>query len=310
MTESAIEIRGLQKSYGGRTVISNLDLAVEAGTVLAFLGPNGAGKTTTVEILEGFRGRDAGEITVLGVDPAKPTRAWRQRIGIVLQQVELEKNLTVAELLACFAGYYENPRNLSELLELVELGDKQQERIGYLSGGQRRRLDVALALVGDPDLIFLDEPTTGFDPAARRTMWKTIAGLRDLGKTVFLTTHYMDEAQQLADRVVILRGGQIVADGTPGQLGEGSPTQIRFHRFVREIQPPALEGASPVLDADRWIYHVDSPTKALHELTSWALQEKIDLDAIQVQKPTLEQIYLDITTVSDGDFTNGERKLC
>ena len=216
---AAIEIKGLSKAYGRNEAVRGIDLTVSEGEVFAFLGPNGAGKTTTVEILEGYRERSAGEIRVLGVDPARSDRAWRERIGIVLQECRVEPLLSVRETLELYAGYYESPREVDETIALVGLEGKAEARAGKLSGGQQRRLDVAMALIGDAELLFLDEPTTGFDPSARRQAWDVIASLRELGKTVFLTTHYMDEAQFLADRVAIIRAGQIVAEGAPNELG-------------------------------------------------------------------------------------------
>ena len=215
MSAPAISARGLRKSYGDFEAVRGIDIEVEHGEVFAFLGPNGAGKTTTTEILEGYRDASEGEISVLGIDPAAPTRAWRERIGIVLQQCQMRQELTVRETLELYAGYFAAPREVDETIDLVGLGDRGEIRVGKLSGGQQRRLDVGVGLIGDPDLLFLDEPTTGFDPTARRQAWDVIAGLRELGKTIFLTTHYMDEAQRLADRVAIIAGGRIVAEGKP-----------------------------------------------------------------------------------------------
>ena len=227
--ESAIEIDGLRKSYGSFEAVRGLTLDVKRGEIFAFLGPNGAGKTTTVEILEGFRNRTAGEVRVLGVDPEHGDRAWRSRIGIVLQEGAAQPELTVRETLTLWAAYYPSPRPIEETIALAGLEEKAEDRVGRLSGGQKRRLDVGLALIGDPDLVFLDEPTTGFDPVARRAAWKVIAGLRDLGKTVFLTTHYLDEAQELADRVAIVKAGVIVVEGPPDELGgASSDTEILF----------------------------------------------------------------------------------
>ena len=237
MTEAVITVSGLRRSYDDHEAVRGIDLEVRRGEVFAFLGPNGAGKTTTVEIMEGYRERDAGTVTVLGEDPLQGDRSWRGRIGIVLQECRMEPVLTVRETLSLYAGYYETPRDVAETIDLVGLQPSADVRAGNLSGGQQRRLDVALALIGDPELLFLDEPTTGFDPSARRQAWEVIASLRDLGKTVFLTTHYMEEAQFLADRVAIIRDGLIVAQGVPDQLGgrEDAATTIRF------VAPPGLD---------------------------------------------------------------------
>jgi ABC-2 type transport system ATP-binding protein len=280
LSESVISIRGLRKSYGDAEAVRGIDLEVKRGEVFAFLGPNGAGKTTTVEILEGYRKRSAGEVSVLGEDPEHGDRHWRERIGIVLQSCRLDPYLTVRESLALYAGYYEAPRPIEETIELVGLSDKADARASSLSGGQQRRLDVGMALIGDPELLFLDEPTTGFDPSARRQAWETIAGLRELGKTVFLTTHYMDEAQRLADRVTIIAQGQIVARGTPEDLGdrESRPARISYREDGREV---ALETTTPV--------------KTLNELTGRALAEGRDLEGLEVARPSLEDVYLELT---------------
>jgi ABC-2 type transport system ATP-binding protein len=253
---------------------------VQSGEVFAFLGPNGAGKTTTVEILEGYRRRSGGEVSVLGEDPEHAGRRWRERIGIVLQSCRLDPYLTVRESLALYAGYYDAPRPIEETIELVGLAGKADARASSLSGGQQRRLDVGMALIGDPELLFLDEPTTGFDPSARRQAWETIAGLRDLGKTVFLTTHYMDEAQRLADRVTIISGGEIVARGTPEDLGdrENRPARISYREAGREV---ALETTTPV--------------QTLNELTGKALAEGRELEGLEVTRPSLEDVYLELT---------------
>ncbi len=278
--EPVISVRDLRKSYGDLEAVRGIDIEVGAGEVFAFLGPNGAGKTTTVEILEGYRGRDAGEVSVLGEDPSHAGRSWRQRIGIVLQSCKLEPYLTVRESLALFGGYYESPRPIEETIDLVGLADKADARAGSLSGGQQRRLDVGMALIGDPDLLFLDEPTTGFDPQARRQAWDLIAGLRDLGKTVFLTTHYMDEAQRLADRVAIIAGGEIVARGAPQELGErnGTAATIRYRRA-----------------GEAFSIETDDPVRALHELTGRALEEGVELEGLEVSRPSLEDVYLSLT---------------
>ncbi|HEY4778057.1 MAG TPA: ABC transporter ATP-binding protein [Solirubrobacterales bacterium] len=280
MPDPVISIRGLTKSYGDNEAVRGIDLEVHAGEVFAFLGPNGAGKTTTVEILEGYRKRSGGEVAVLGEDPERAGGQWRERIGIVLQSCRLDPYLTVRESLELYAGYYASPRPVDEVVELVGLGGKADERTGKLSGGQQRRLDVGMALVGDPELLFLDEPTTGFDPQARRQAWEAIAGLRQLGKTVLLTTHYMDEAQQLADRVAIIAAGEIVARGTPEDLGDrdSQPTTISYRGPEGEV---SLSTATPV--------------QTLNELTGRALAEGFELQNLEVRRPTLEDIYLELT---------------
>ena len=286
MADPVITIRGLRKSYGELAAVRGIDLEVRAGEVFAFLGPNGAGKTTTVEILEGYRERSGGEVTVLGEDPEHGGRAWRERIGMVLQSCRLDPYLTVRESLELYAGYYSAPRPVDEVVELVGLASKEDARTGSLSGGQQRRLDVGMALVGDPELLFLDEPTTGFDPSARRQAWETIAGLRDLGKTVFLTTHYMDEAQHLADRVTIIVRGTIVASGTPADLGqrESLPTTIRYR-----------------LDGEDVSFETTTPVAALHELTARAVEQGLRLEGLEVTRPNLEDIYLSLTSEEGED---------
>jgi ABC-2 type transport system ATP-binding protein len=281
LAEPVISIRGLRKSYGDAEAVRGIDLEVRAGEVFAFLGPNGAGKTTTVEILEGYRERSAGEVSVLGEDPWHAGREWRERIGIVLQSCRLDPYLTVRESLELYAGYYEAPRSVQETIELVGLSGKAEDRASRLSGGQQRRLDVGMALIGDPELLFLDEPTTGFDPSARRQAWDTIAGLRDLGKTVFLTTHYMDEAQRLADRVAIIAGGEIVARGAPEELGDRGdrPATISYRD---------RDGASVTLTTTTLV-------KTLHELTGKALAEGTELEGLEVRRPSLEDVYLELT---------------
>ena len=269
----------MRKSYGPREVLHGLDFVVPAGEVFALLGPNGAGKTTTVEVLEGYRRRDEGEVLVLGTDPGRPSRAFRARIGIVLQSSAVYPALTVREILELFARYYPRPRDPREVVVLVGLDEKRDARIRSLSGGQLRRLDLALALVGDPELLFLDEPTTGFDPAARHQAWETIRGLRALGKTILLTTHYLEEAEALADRLAILRDGRIVATGSPRELLAGhAVVEIRFRRNGEEV----------VIDTDE-------PTRVLHELTAKALAEGVELEGLEVQRRTLEDVYLEVT---------------
>jgi ABC-2 type transport system ATP-binding protein len=278
MPELAIVVRDLRKAYDGLDAVAGVSFDVREGEVFGLLGPNGAGKTTTVEILEGYRRRDGGEVWVLGYDPGGAPRALRERIGVVLQQSELVSNLTVRELLRIFAGYYTRRRDVDEVIELVGLAEKTDARIKTLSGGQRRRVDLALALVGDPDLIFLDEPTTGFDPAARRTAWEMIRSLRSLGKTILLTTHYLDEAQQLADRVAVIRSGAIVRLGTPAELiGAGGPVEIRFRR-----------------DGEPVVIETDEPTRVLHELTADAITAGRELEHLEVRRPTLEDVYLEL----------------
>ncbi len=275
-----ISVRGLRKSYGKLEAVRGIDLEVQRGEVFAFLGPNGAGKTTTVEILEGYRDRGAGEVSVLGEDPQRAGREWRQRIGIVLQSCRLDPYLTVSESLALFAGYYDSPRPVEEVVAAVGLEGKADTRAGKLSGGQQRRLDVGMALIGDPELLFLDEPTTGFDPSARLQAWDVVSGLRDLGKTVFLTTHYMDEAQRLADSVAIISGGEVVARGTPGDLGdrEAQPARITYRRDGEVV---SLETTNPV--------------RTLNELTGEALEMGVDLEGLEVSRPSLEDVYLELT---------------
>jgi ABC-2 type transport system ATP-binding protein len=276
---SAVAVSDLRKAYDGHEALCGVSFEIVEGEVFGLLGPNGAGKTTTVEILEGYRRRDAGKVTVLGLDPATGGTAWRERIGVVLQSSAMYVNLTVREHVALFAGYYTAPRRVDEVIDLVGLVEKREARVKTLSGGQKRRLDLALGLIGDPEILFLDEPTTGFDPAARRAAWDMIRSLRELGKTVLLTTHYLDEAEQLADRVAVLREGRIVALGTPRELtGSKLATEIRYRRDGREV-----------------VVETHEPTRTLHELTGQALAEGIELDGLQVRRPTLEEIYLELT---------------
>jgi ABC-2 type transport system ATP-binding protein len=273
---SAIAVRGLRKSYGDLEAVRGVDFEIEQGEVFGLLGPNGAGKTTTVEILEGYRRRDAGEVSVLGHDPQSPGPDFRQRIGVVLQQSEVWANITVRETHWMFAGYYARPRDIDEVIELVGLSEKRDARVKTLSGGQKRRLDLGLALVGDPDLVFLDEPTTGFDPAARRAAWEMIRSLRLLGKTVLLTTHYLDEAEQLADRVAVMRDGMIVKIGTPRELTTADlEVEIRFRRNGEDV-----------------LIRTSEPTRVLHELTAEALARGEELERLEVRRPSLETVYL------------------
>jgi len=275
---SAISVRELRKSYEGHDALRGISFEIAEGEVFSLLGPNGAGKTTTIEILEGYRVRDHGEVEVLGFDPGNAGSPFRERIGIVLQQSQLWPTLTVAETHRMFAGYYSRPRDVDEVIALVGLSEKRDARGKTLSGGQRRRLDLGVALVGDPDLVFLDEPTTGFDPAARRAAWEMIRSLRSLGKTILLTTHYLDEAEQLADRVAVLREGLIIREGTPAELTGGvSETEVRYRRNGQEV-----------------VIRTTEPTRVLQELTTQALAEGGELEGLQVRRPTLEDVYLSL----------------
>ncbi|HEX3562701.1 MAG TPA: ABC transporter ATP-binding protein [Solirubrobacterales bacterium] len=304
MADSVISVQGLRKSYGDLEAVRGIDLEVGAGEIFAFLGPNGAGKTTTVEILEGYRERSGGEVSVLGIDPQAADRGWRQRVGFVLQESRLVPELTPRETVEQYAGYYASPRDVDETVALVGLTEKADVRTSKLSGGQQRRLDVALALIGDPELLFLDEPTTGFDPSARRHAWEMIGGLRDLGKTVFLTTHYMDEAQALADRVAIISAGRIVATGSPEDLGgdKQGRTEISF-RLPAGVRAPDLPFAvrtSARIDAGAVSLTADDPVPLLRELTNWAGERGVGLPGLTVGAPTLEDVYLELTEQADG----------
>ena len=280
---TAIVVRDLRKSYGAYEALRGIDFEIREGEVFGLLGPNGAGKTTTVEILEGYRKRDGGDVTVLGQDPARGGPSWRERIGVVLQHSELYPNLTVCETHRLFAGYYARSRDVDEVIRLVGLEEKRDARVKTLSGGQKRRLDLGVALVGDPDLVFLDEPTTGFDPAARRAAWDMIRSLRSLGKTILLTTHYLDEAEQLSDRLAVLRDGRIVREGTPAELtGETHETEIRYRR-----------------DGEHVVVRTTEPTKVLQELTQAALADGRELEGLEVRRPTLEDVYLLLTADAD-----------
>jgi ABC-2 type transport system ATP-binding protein len=286
VSELAIHVRGLRKTYEGFEAVRGIDFDVRRGEIFGLLGPNGAGKTTTVEILEGYRSRTAGEISVLGFDPQERPLGLRSEIGIVLQSTGLYRHIRVSEAIAHFGAMYPHPRNVDEVVQLTGLQGKEQAMVRTLSGGQKRRLDLALALVGDPELIFLDEPTTGFDPAARRNAWETISSLKQLGKTVLLTTHYLDEAQALADRVAIIKDGRIVVEGAPAELGagEGSASyRIAYHN-----------GGGKLIE-----HRTDDPTALLHELTGAALSRGERLEGLTVSRPTLEDVYLELTALEE-----------
>jgi ABC-2 type transport system ATP-binding protein len=295
----AIKVTGLHKSYGEREAVGGIDFEVGKGEVFGFLGPNGAGKTTTVEILEGYRPRSAGEVSVLGIDPGSPTREWRTRIGLVLQECELNPLLTVGETMKLYATFFPDPRPVDETLRLVGLQDRHDARVGALSGGQQRRLDVGVGIVGNPELLFLDEPTTGFDPTARREAWNMIEGLKDLGTTIVLTTHYMEEAQHLADRVVILREGRIVAEGAPGTLGDqlGQETLIRFE-LTDGLTPEMIASATgrrPEISGNQATLATTEPQRDLHGLLDWAEGAGVRLADLEVRRPSLEDVFLEVT---------------
>jgi ABC-2 type transport system ATP-binding protein len=275
----AVAVTDLHKSYGAYEALRGIDFEIEAGEVFGLLGPNGAGKTTTVEILEGYRRPDGGTVSVLGEDPQRAGLDWRERIGVVLQSSAMYPNLDVTESLELFAGYYEQPLEADRVVELIGLTEKRHARVRTLSGGQKRRLDLGLGLIGDPEILFLDEPTTGFDPAARRAAWDVIRSLRSLGKTILLTTHYLDEAEQLSDRVAVLRDGRIAAIGRPEELAGAAPaTEIRYRSGGEEI-----------------LVSTHEPTRVLHELTAQALAEGRELEGLTVRRPSLEEIYLALT---------------
>ena len=282
---SAVTVADLRKSYNELQALRGVSFEIAQGEIFGLLGPNGAGKTTTVEILEGYRERDGGTVTVLGEDPSTAGLDWRERIGVVLQSSSFYDSLTVAENLALFAGYYSQPRPIGDVVELVGLEEKRDALVRSLSGGQRRRLDLGLALVGDPEIVFLDEPTTGFDPEARRRAWQTIASLRDLGKTILLTTHYLEEAERLSDRVAVVRDGEIVALGPPSELTSTLPaTEIRYRRNGQEV-----------------VMQTEEPTKLLHELTSEALAAGHELEGLQVRRASLEDVYLSLTKEEESE---------
>jgi ABC-2 type transport system ATP-binding protein len=288
--DNAIVVDDLRKRYGDRDAVRGISFSVARGEIFGLLGPNGAGKTTTVEILEGYRERSGGDVSVLGYDPALRERALRERVGIVLQSTGMYRHVTVREAVTHWAGLYPHPRDVEEVLTVAGLQEKADARARTLSGGQSRRLDLALALIGDPELIFLDEPTTGFDPAARRGAWDAVRALRALGKTVVLTTHYLDEAQALADRVAIIKDGRILAIGPPSALGAGASTRAVVTWRDEQGEPQSRE--------------VADPTQLLHELTSAALARGGSVRDLSVARPSLEDVYLELT--ADGDETAAE----
>jgi ABC-2 type transport system ATP-binding protein len=292
---TAILVDGLRKSYGAVDAVRGISFTVEEGEVFGLLGPNGAGKTTTIEILEGYRSRDGGDVTVLGIDPHGGGRKLRERVGLVLQEAAVPPMLSVTEIVELYRGYYPAPRPAAEIIELVGLTEKAGERVSKLSGGQQRRLDVALGLVGDPELIFLDEPTTGFDPSARRAAWEVVRNMRTLGKTIVLTTHYMDEAQYLADRICVIAAGKVVAQGTPETLRAGTEqlTHIRF-----ELPDSVAAAALPLrvkMDEGIAIIETATPTRTLNDLTTWAVAQGLELPNLEVTRPSLEDVYLELT---------------
>lgn len=296
---AAVEVNGLRKSYGSVPAVDDVSFEIQAGEVFALLGPNGAGKTTTLEILEGFRERDGGEVRVLGYDPAVPatSRALRERMGVVLQELAVEPYLTVRQVMRRNANYYPSPRDVDEVLELVGLSGKASSGVKTLSGGQMRRLDLGLGIVGNPEILYLDEPTTGFDPSARRGAWEVVRELTRTGATVLLTTHYMDEAEALADRVAVISGGRIVASGTPASIGgrDVAEATIRFrlpgHIPVTDVPIPAVETANGWAEI-----RTGDEVRVLHALTGWALEREVELASITCERLTLEDVYLRLTS--------------
>jgi ABC-2 type transport system ATP-binding protein len=300
VTERVIEVRGLKKTYGDVEAVKGIDLHVDRGEVFALLGPNGAGKTTTTEILEGYRKRTAGEISVLGTDPARGEHDLKRRIGIVLQSTGVDPFLTVRETVELYAYYYPQPRDVDEVIDLVGLAEKRTERVNKLSGGQQRRLDVAVALSGDPELLFLDEPTTGFDPNARRNAWEIVKNLTALGKTVFLTTHFMDEAQYLANRVAVIAKGTIVAEGTPDTIAGRDRMTPRIRFRLPDDAPAVPDWGQRRGPVGSFELQVEDPTKVLHIMTDWAVGHGLSFETIEVARPSLEDVYLELTGEQDG----------
>jgi ABC-2 type transport system ATP-binding protein len=309
--DAAISVRGLRKSFGAVQAVRGIDLEVAHGEIFAFLGPNGAGKTTTVEILEGFGEADAGEVRVLGVDPARAPREWREQVGIVMQESPGEVELTVRECMDFYAGLYRRPRGVEETLAQVGLVGSEAKQAGELSGGQRRRLDVALALVGDPDLLFLDEPTTGFDPAARREAWEMLSGLRELGKTIFLTTHYMEEAERLADRIAVIAAGEVIDVGTPRTIGDRdrADTEIAFTlpAELRTAELPAdlLALVESEADSREVRMRTSTPLPDLQRLGAWLDGRGAEIADLEVQRPSLEDVYLKLTAANQAGAAGG-----
>ncbi|MFN8622357.1 MAG: ABC transporter ATP-binding protein [Chloroflexota bacterium] len=303
MSETVVQVRGLRKSYGEREAVRGIDLDVHRGEIVALLGPNGAGKTTTVEILEGYRGRTAGDVSVLGHDPGAGESAYKARIGIVLQSTGVERYLTTREVITLYGGYYPDPRPTDELLQLVGLVEQADVRVGRLSGGQRRRLDVAVALVGRPELVFLDEPTTGFDPSARRQAWSIIRGLADAGTAVLLTTHFMDEAQALADRLMVIVDGRIVAQGSVAEVIGQTSTDffVRVKLPAGTPPPDGFELTRDAVDGDWLVGRTPDPTDYLHRLTGWAVAAGVTFDDVAVARPSLEDTYLALTGRSQAE---------
>ncbi|MYA73569.1 MAG: ABC transporter ATP-binding protein [Acidimicrobiaceae bacterium] len=307
---TAIRVRGLTKSYGDLRAVDGVSFDVVEGEVLAILGPNGAGKTTTVEILEGHRTRDGGDVSVLGTDPGRGGRPFRDRIGIVLQAAGVDRELSTREALELYGAAYSTPRSIDELIELVELTDKADDRIVSLSGGQRRRVDLALGLIGNPELIFLDEPTTGFDPRARRRSWDVISNLTSLGRTIVLTTHYLDEAEYLADRVAVMAKGRIVADGTPAELRRSVQSDTKIAFDLPRLDEPLVELFDPLIGQGRGRGHrveflTPAPTADLAHVTSWAMQRGIELDGLTVESADLEDVYLSLVGEDEDSEDSG-----